>query len=283
MKIEHNINWYPGHMNKARREIREKIQLIDIVVELIDARVPHSSKNPVLDEFTENKVTVLVFTKTDLVDPRKLSFWKDHYENKGYICLFVNLMDQKDIRQIERIFDQQAKIKHEKEAARGLRKRALKSVVIGVPNVGKSTLINKIAKRKASRVANTPGHTKAQQWVSCFDKYELLDTPGILWPRFENAKIGLHLALIGSIKDDLLDHYMLFDYLTNYALDNNCNEYLNRYKIDGRDLAENIAKISKFYGKEDDQYEEMVVKKVIQDFRRGLCGTFLLDSEKDAR
>ena len=198
-----NINWFPGHMAKATREIKEKLNLVDMVIELCDARAPIASINPVVKELVNNKYYLKVMTKIDLADEKESLIYKSEFEKKGIPCVFVNLNNKDSIKPITSKIKEVARPIIEKDLKRGLKPRNIRVMIVGIPNVGKSTLINLLAKRKSAPVGNMPGFTKAQKWVHC-DGFDLLDTPGILWPNLTENNSGIKLALIGCIKEDMI-------------------------------------------------------------------------------
>lgn len=199
-----NINWFPGHMAKAKREISERMKVIDIVIELVDARAPYSSKNPMINEIVKNKPRLIVLTKKDMADEQITAKWVRYYESLGYQAMSVNL---KNFNEYQKIIEKCRKVlkpKMEKELSRGLKPRAIRAMVLGIPNVGKSTFINKLANRKATVTGNRPGVTKAQQMIKVDKDFELFDTPGVLWPKFDNEQVAKNIALLGSIKQTIL-------------------------------------------------------------------------------
>ena len=198
------IHWFPGHMAKARRLIEEKIKLIDIVIELVDARIPYSSKNPIMNKLVHNKKKVIVMTKIDLADPIMTEKWKYYYEKHGYHVIASNLLDFKEFNKVISQANEELKVKREKDEVRGLKPRAIRALVVGIPNVGKSTFINKMAKRKSAKTGDKAGVTKALQWIKIDNDFELLDSPGILWPKLDDEKVALNLALTGAIKEEIL-------------------------------------------------------------------------------
>ena len=210
------IQWFPGHMAKARREISEKLKVIDIVIELVDARAPYSSKNPMLNEMVRNKPRLIVLTKKDMADEEKTKQWLSYYESLGYQAISVNLKNFNEYQKIIEKCRVVLKSKMEKERSRGLKPRAIRAMVLGIPNVGKSTFINKLAKRKATVTGNKPGVTKAQQIIRVEKDFELFDTPGVLWPKFEDEHVARNIALLGSIKQDILPLDDLFIYAIEY-------------------------------------------------------------------
>lgn len=200
-----NIQWYPGHMTKAKRMMLEDIKLIDVVVELLDARVPISSRNPDIDSIAGNKSRVIVLNKNDLSDKNVTNEWKQYFDEKGYFAATVNSKSGEGIRQITDVIRAACKEKIERDRKRGIINRPVRAMIVGIPNVGKSTFINSYAKKACAKTGNKPGVTKGKQWIKLNKDVELLDTPGILWPKFDNQEIGINLALIGSIKDEILN------------------------------------------------------------------------------
>ena len=215
-----SIQWFPGHMAKARREIEERLKIIDIVIELVDGRAPFASKNPMFDDMTKNKPRLIVITKKDLADQKRVDQWMKYYRSLGYLAISVNLKNFNDYKTIIQLCQEALTEKMEKERARGLKPRPVRAMVVGIPNVGKSTFINRLASRKATITGNRPGVTKAQQIIRVNNDFELFDTPGVLWPKFENETVARNIALIGSIKSTILP----LDELIIYAL-----EYLEKH------------------------------------------------------
>lgn len=197
--------WYPGHMAKAKKTMQEDMKLIDVVIELLDARIPISSKNPDIDQLAKNKSRVVLLNKADMADARYNALWKEYFEAKGYFVALVNSKEGTGIRQVHDIINKACEEKRERDRKKGILYRPVRGMIVGIPNVGKSTFINSFVGRATAKTGNKPGVTKGKQWIR-LDKYtELLDTPGILWPKFEDQTVGLHLALIGSINDNILD------------------------------------------------------------------------------
>lgn len=210
------IQWFPGHMAKARREISERLKVIDIVIELVDARAPYSSKNPMINDLIKQKPRLIVLTKKDMADDNVTEKWVRYYESQGYQAMSVNLKNFNEYQKIIEKCRTVLKEKMEKEKARGLKPRAIRAMVLGIPNVGKSTFINKLANRKATVTGNKPGVTKSQQIIRVAKDFELFDTPGVLWPKFEDEHIARNIALLGSIKQDILPLDELFIYVMKY-------------------------------------------------------------------
>lgn len=215
MSTTKQIQWFPGHMFKSLREIREKIKLMDIIMILLDSRLPMSSMNPEIMKITAHKPVILLFNKMDLADAKVLSVTEKEYQEMGYYTLKIDAQSGKNVDKIHGLAREVLKEKIEKEERKGLKVRPFRTMILGIPNVGKSTLINQLSKSSATKTGNTPGVTKAQQWIKLGDSFELLDTPGVLWPKFTDAKVGYHLAITGAIKDRILPE----DDVCHYALD----------------------------------------------------------------
>ena len=200
-----HFQWYPGHMTKARRMMQENIKLIDLIIELVDARVPLSSRNPDIDELGKNKARLILLNKADLAEDRRNDEWLEYFKEKGYSAVKVNSRKGGGIKSIQNVIQEACKEKMERDRKRGILNRPVRAMVVGIPNVGKSTFINSFAGKACAKTGNKPGVTKGNQWIRLNKTLELLDTPGILWPRFEDQQVGLHLALIGSINDQILN------------------------------------------------------------------------------
>lgn len=226
-----NINWYPGHMAKTRRQITEDLKLVDIVIELLDARIPISSQNPNIAEITKNKKKIIVLNKCDLSDDTQNKKWIEYFKNKGLTAVLVDSNSGKGIdnciKEIENIMKEELEL----QAAKGRTGRRIKAMILGIPNVGKSSFINRIAKRTTANVGNKPGVTKQKQWIRINEKIELLDTPGVLWPKFESEEVALNLCFTGSIKEEILDKLEIAYKLTKFLLKNYRKKLCDRYKI----------------------------------------------------
>ena len=199
-----HFQWYPGHMTKARRMMQENIKLIDLIIELVDARVPLSSRNPDIDELGKNKARLILLNKSDLAEERINDEWIDYFKDRGYSAVKVNSKKGGGMNQIRSAIQEACKEKTERDRKRGILNRPVRAMVVGIPNVGKSTFINSLAGKACAKTGNKPGVTKGKQWIRLNKNVELLDTPGILWPKFEDQTVGLRLAFIGSIKDELI-------------------------------------------------------------------------------
>ena len=200
-----NLQWYPGHMTKAKRQMQEDLKLIDLIIELVDARIPLSSRNPDIDELGKNKARLILLNKSDLADERYNEQWSAYFQKKGLYVVKVNAKSGAGLKSIQGVIQEACKAKIERDRRRGIKNRPVRAMVVGIPNVGKSTFINTFAGKACAKTGNKPGVTKGKQWIRLNKNVELLDTPGILWPKFEDQSVGLRLALIGSIKDDILN------------------------------------------------------------------------------
>ncbi|NLL72855.1 MAG: ribosome biogenesis GTPase YlqF [Clostridiales bacterium] len=226
-----NVQWYPGHMAKAKRMMQENIKLIDVVIELVDARIPLSSKNPDIDNLANNKSRVILLNKYDMADPTYNDMWKRYFDDKGYHTALVNSKSGQGVKQIKDIVYKACEAKIERDRKRGIINRPVRAMVVGIPNVGKSTFINSFVGRASTKTGNRPGVTKGKQWIRLSSKIELLDTPGILWPKFEDPKAGLKLALIGSINDNIIQMTELALELILFLSKHYPNAITDRYQI----------------------------------------------------
>ena len=200
-----NIQWYPGHMTKAKRQMQEDLKLIDLIIELVDARVPLSSRNPDIDQLGQNKSRLILLNKADLAEERQNEAWKEYFQSKGFYVVKVDSRNGAGMKTIQNVIQEACKEKIERDRRRGIKNRPIRAMVAGIPNVGKSTFINTFAGKACAKTGNKPGVTKGKQWIRLNKNVELLDTPGILWPKFEDQLVGIRLACVGSIKDDILN------------------------------------------------------------------------------
>ncbi len=226
------IQWFPGHMAKAKREISEKVKMVDLIIELKDARIPYSSTNPMIDEIVKDKPRLILLCKSSIADPLVTKKWMEYYKNKNILSLDIDSITNYNIKNVVPYCRLALKEVFEKRRAKGITNNQIKAIIMGIPNVGKSTIINTLAKRKAVAVGDKPGVTKSQTWIKITDDLMLLDTPGILWPKFEDQEVGLKLAMCGSIKDEILD----LEEVCVKSLDYLKNEYpellKSRYNLD---------------------------------------------------
>lgn len=276
-----NINWYPGHMKKTADSIRENLKKVDVVLELIDARAPKSSKNPMIEELKGEKPTILIMTKEDLADKKETDKWKSYYKSNGYEVVSLNASTGEGIKSLFNAIDRVMASKREKNRERGIESELVKAMIVGVPNVGKSSLINTLAEKKSTKTGNRPGVTKTNQWIRVENKLNLLDTPGVLWPKFESENLALNLAYIGSIKDEVLPLETIALKLIE-KLQKEYPEMLeNRYKIEisynpletMEDIAKKRGAISR--GNEIDYSRTTYI--ILDEFRKGVIGNISLE------
>ena len=276
-----NFQWYPGHMTKAKRMMQENIKLIDVVIELIDARIPASSRNPDIEQLANGKKRVILLNKYDLADDVHTREWKEYYDKKGYFTALVNSKSGKGIRDVNEVIMKACKEKIERDRKRGILNRPVRAMIVGIPNVGKSTFINSFAGKACTRTGDKPGVTKGKQWIRLNKNVELLDTPGILWPRFENQKTGLNLALIGYINDDILQLEELAAELV-VILKNEYPEVLETYlgfgiSADAYEILEEYAvkRGCRQKGNEPDISRASIL--MLDDYRSGKIGKITLE------
>ena len=275
------IQWFPGHMAKARREIEENLKLVDLVIELVDARAPAASQNPMLQDLIKDKRKIIVLMKGDLANPESTSKWIKHFQSHEVVALPVHVDHKKDVAQLIELVNQTGIEQQQKMIAKGVKQRSVRALIVGVPNVGKSTLINRLANKRIAKIGDRPGVTKQQQWIKVRNKFELLDTPGILWPKFEDPLIGIKLAAIGTIKFELVPTQDIAAYVLNEVYDK-CPEYLQkRYQIeDVSDMWETFESIGKNRGALESGGQvnfDKVANIVLQDFRAIQLGRITLE------
>ena len=278
------INWYPGHMAKTKREIKEKINLIDIVFEIIDARIPFSSKNKEIEELTKTKPRLLIMTKMDLCDIEITNKWKKYYEKLGYKVIIVDLLKGNNYKEIFTETEKISKELNTKRKLKGLKPRKARVLILGIPNVGKSTLINRLVRKKATNVGNKPGVTKSLEWIRINQNIELLDTPGILWPKLEGENIALNLAAMTAIKEEILNKEEVCLYIINKMLKLYPNNIKARYKLtdtsDPLSILDTIGKNTGSLQKNEVDYDK-VYTTVLKDLREGYLGNVTFDEYKD--
>lgn len=280
-----NYQWYPGHMTKAKRMMQENIKLIDLIIELVDARIPMSSRNPDIDELGKGKSRIILLNKSDLADARLNQEWESFFKEKGYFVQQLNAKTGAGIKNIQALVQESCKEKIERDRKRGIINRPVRAMVVGIPNVGKSTFINSFAGKACAKTGNKPGVTKGKQWIRLNKNLELLDTPGILCPKFEDQKIGERLALIGSINDEILH----VDELAVALIRNLKNSYLDllekRYDItideDAYDTLKKIAIARKCLQKGELPDVDRASSMLLEDFRSGKLGRITLERPEE--
>ena len=275
------IQWFPGHMFKSLREIKEKVKLMDLVMVLLDARLPFSSMNPELFKIISHKPMMLLFNKMDLADDYITNQWIKYYQEQGFHTLKIDAQSGKNVHKIRGFAEEILKEKLAKEHAKGLKTRALRTMILGIPNVGKSTLINQISKTSATKTANTPGVTKSQQWIKLGDDFELLDTPGVLWPKFDDPKVGYHLAITGAIKDKILPEedvvYYALQFLQAYYPDRLKMRYGIEKDESLEDMLYTIGKLRGALIKGGEIDESRIAQIILTDIRNKQLGGLSFD------
>ena len=276
-----NFQWYPGHMTKAKRQMQEDIKLIDLVVELVDARIPLSSRNPDIDELGKNKYRLILMNKSDLADPRATEAWSRFFKDKGYYVVSLDARSKAGMKSITDMIMEACKEKIERDRKRGIKNRPVRAMVVGIPNVGKSTFINSYAGKACAKTGNKPGVTKGKQWIRLNRNVELLDTPGILWPKFEDQKVGLRLALIGSIKDEILNIDELAIELIKFLKESYAGLLQERYDVDESvkeaDILCQIAENRKCISMGGELDYSKAATLLIDEFRSGCLGRITLE------
>lgn len=276
-----NYQWYPGHMTKAKRMMEENIKLIDIVIEVLDARIPFSSRNPDIDTLGKNKSRLILLNKSDLADEKVNKLWKEWFEEQGYFVVEVNARSGMGIRPINAIVKEACKEKIERDRKRGILNRPVRAMVVGIPNVGKSTFINSYAKKACTKTGNKPGVTKGKQWIKLSKEIELLDTPGILWPKFEDQQVGLRLALIGAIKDEILNIDELALELIAILIEHYPGVLHARYEVEEdqtpANIIEQIAVKRNCIQKGNELDYTKAANLLLEEFRSGKLGKITLE------
>ena len=276
-----NYQWYPGHMTKAVRSMQEDIKLVDLVVEVLDARIPISSRNPDIDVLAGNKARLVLLNKADLADNRYNEKWVAYFKEKGMTALLINAKAGSGLKGIQAAVQEACKEKIERDRRRGIKNRPVRAMVVGIPNVGKSTFINAYAGRACAKTGNKPGVTKGKQWIRLNKQVELLDTPGILWPKFEDQTVGLRLALIGSIKDEVLQTEELAAELIRFLAANYPGVLENKYTItaapDPYVMLGRIAESRHCLVRGNELDTEKAAMLLMDDFREGKLGRLTLE------
>ena len=283
-----HINWYPGHMKKTKDLVRNNLKLVDVVVELLDARIPYSSRNPDIDKFVGTKPRVVVLNKSDMADPNKLNQWVDYYKKRGIKAIPVDTLKGKGVNNIIQECKNETKEMMENLVRKGRIERPIRIMIVGVPNVGKSSLINKLTGRKSTQTGDKPGVTKGKQWVRLKGNLELIDTPGILWPKFEDEEVALKLAFSRAIKDEVLDVDTLGLRLIEKLMEIEPEKLKTRYKLDelGETPLETMEMIGRkrgfLFSKNELDYTR-IATTVLNEFREGKIGRISLETPKDIK
>lgn len=276
------IQWFPGHMAKAKREVEEKLKLVDFVIELVDARAPLSSRNPMLQQVLQNKSKMIVMMKKDLADIKVTEQFLSYFHEQDIPAVAVDVNEKEDIKNVIQLAKQLGQEKIKKLEKKGIKPRPARAMIVGIPNVGKSTLINRLANKKVAKTGDRPGITKHQLWIKVKKDFELLDTPGILWPKFEDQTVGYRLAAIGTIKDQLLSLQDIVAFVITFMQEHYPNQLMERYQIeqDMDDMWEIFVKIGKLRGALESGGNvnfDKVSDIVLRDLRTGRLGKITLE------
>ncbi len=278
-----NYQWYPGHMTKAKRMMQENISLIDLVIELVDARIPLSSRNPDIDELGKGKSRLILMNKSDLADPGENRRWMAYFKERGFHVLEINAKTGQGLRAIYPKVQEACREKLERDRKRGIKNRPVRAIVVGIPNVGKSTFINSFAGKACTKTGNKPGVTKGKQWIRLNKELELLDTPGILWPKFESDEVGKKLAMIGSMNDEILQMTELAVQLLDYLMEYYREPLFARYQIQAEEALTParalmlICENRRCYKKGQEPDYEKAASLLVDDFRNGRIGRITLE------
>ena len=281
------IQWYPGHMTKAKRAMKEDIKLIDLVIELVDARVPLGSRNPDIDELAKGKGRIVLLNKADLADDGCTERWIAWFKEQGIHALRINARSGMGMKQIQPLVQEACKEKIERDRRRGIKNRPVRTMVVGIPNVGKSTFINQIAGRKGAKAENRPGVTRGKQWVNVDGGLLLLDTPGILWPKFDDPEVGMRLAYTGAVKDDILDTETLGCHLMELLAREYPQALVERYKIeiptkiDGWELLQAAGRKRGFLISGGEVDTERMARVLLEEYRSCKLGKFTLERPEE--
>jgi ribosome biogenesis GTPase A len=276
-----DYQWYPGHMTKAKRMMEENIKLIDLVIEIIDARIPFSSRNPDIDSLAKNKSRIILLNKSDLADDSANQSWIDYYKSKGFYCLKINAKNGYGIKQVTPLINEACSEKIARDKAKGIQNRPIRAMIVGIPNVGKSTFINAFAGKACTKTGNKPGVTKGKQWIHINKNLELLDTPGILWPKFDDKLVGMRLAMIGSMNDQVINLEDLSFEILKFIKENYPGFISARYEMDeNREILEIMDEIGRIRGclKKGSMIDyEKLAGIIADDFRSGRLGRITLE------
>lgn len=275
-QIKTNINWFPGHMTKAKREMQEKLKMVDMVIELRDARIPNASRNPMLDELCQNKPRLIILSKKDKAEIAETKRWLQYLSKGDRKALALDIPKENITKPVVQAAQEVMKDKLERQRRRGIRPRAIRAMVVGVPNVGKSTFINKIVKKRIAQTGDRPGVTRALQWAKVNNQLELLDTPGVLWPKFEDERVGLCLAACGSIRDEILPIEEVAYWMMKTLCERKPQELEQRYQItccdDPYEMLQRIAKARGYIKNQQEIDEKRVIDTFIKEVRQDKLG-----------
>jgi len=277
------IQWFPGHMAKARRLVQENLKLVDVVIELVDARIPSSSRNPIILEIIEHKPSVIALNKADLADPNITAAWLTNFKNSGQCAVAIDSIGGKGVKELVTATKKATEAKMSAIVARGRRERAVRAMIIGIPNVGKSSLINRLAGTGNVKTGDRPGVTKGKQWINVGKDFDLLDTPGILWPKFEDPEVGFKLAATGAISDDVVDIEKITLHLIGRLKLTHPQGLLDRYKLDilpdsSEDTLMLIGKKRGFLQTGGTVDLNKAARTILLEFRAGKMGRITLDT-----
>ncbi|NSL51202.1 ribosome biogenesis GTPase YlqF [Calidifontibacillus erzurumensis] len=281
------IQWFPGHMAKAKRQVTEKLKLIDVVLELVDARIPYSSRNPMIDEIVSGKPRVVLLNKADLADPVKTDDWIAYFNEQGILSLAINAHQKDDMKKIIAACKELTEEKFAKMRAKGIKNtRAIRALIIGIPNVGKSTLINRLANKTIAKTGDRPGVTTAQSWIKVGKEFELLDTPGILWPKFDDENVGYRLAVTGAIKENLLDFQDLAVFTLKFLIKEYPERLMERYQLEKLDveiveLFDQIGKLRGCFMSGGLVDYDKTAELILRDLRSGKLGRITFEKPAD--
>lgn len=284
MSANNPIQWFPGHMTKAKRQMEDNLKKVDLVIEIRDARIPYSSKNPMLEKLIQNKPRLIILSKRDKADPQMTAQWIQALEDEQNKVLALDLIRDSYKKTLVSVANELCQALIEKQKRRGIRPRALRAMVCGIPNVGKSTMINTLAKRKAAQTADRPGVTRALQWIKLDKGLELLDTPGVLWPKFEDPQIGIRLALLGSIRDEVINRDELVQYALDWLLKKHNGLLENVYQIESvQDVWDAMNKIAvkRGYLQKGQIDQERLIRSLIKDIRNDVLGPITWEEPYD--
>jgi len=293
-----NINWFPGHMAKTRKQITEDLKLVDVVIEILDARIPISSQNPEIKQILQNKKKIIALNKYDLSEQKENNSWIQYFKQHGEVAALVDANSGEGVKEVIKQIEKKMEEDLKKLAENGRKGRTIRVMIVGIPNVGKSSFINRIAKRNTAEVGNKPGVTKMKKWIRVNNQIELLDTPGVLWPKFESEEVALNLAFTGTIKDDILQITEIAYQLTKFLIKNYFDNLIERYSLDKEEVRrillnqnqeenQNIYEIMQLIGKKRGAImsggnidDEKTSKIILDDFRSGRMGKISIEKVK---